>query len=263
MSLDICTLASGSKGNCTLIKSEKTAVIIDSGLAAKEIILRMKNAGVSPEEIKGILVTHEHSDHIKGISSLSKKYSIPVFADERLWTALEGKTDVNPRLIKIFHGDDFFLDDLTVSPFMLPHDSAFCTGFSIYCGGRKISVATDLGFMPDRVMNKLEKSDLILLESNHDVEMLKTCRYPEMLKARILGSRGHLSNDTAAECILKLACKGTRQFILGHLSEESNTPRIAYATASDMLEINEVHINKDVYIDVAPQHTIGRYIKII
>ncbi len=263
MSLDICTLASGSKGNCTLIKSENTTILIDTGISLKDIIDRLKSVNVIPEDIKAILVTHEHSDHIKGICSLSKKFKIPVYADERLWSALENKLQIPEKLMKIFQGDDFFIDDLTISPFMLPHDAAFCNGFSIYCKGRKISISTDLGFMPDRVLNRLEKSDLILLESNHDINMLKNCRYPETLKARILSSRGHLSNDTAAECILKLALKGTKQFILGHLSEESNTPQLAYKTTFEMLEINDVKVNKDVYLDIAPQHTVGNYIKIV
>ena len=262
MSFDICSLSSGSKGNCTLISSENTKLLIDAGIGLRELEARLRRLDVRPSEITGIFLTHEHQDHIRSAFAFAKKYPARVFAHEILWEVLEPDCKIPFAKRVVFTDSDFYVNDITVSPFAVSHDVPHCNGYSLYCQGRKISTATDLGVVTPQVEAALMGSDVVLLESNHDIDMLRKGRYSESLKRRILGNRGHLSNEAAAELVLRLAKQDTRQIILGHLSEENNLPELAFAASLQRLQQEGIKEGEDIYIDVATQNAISRYIRI-
>ncbi len=260
MALHFCTLGSGSKGNSYLIKSEKNTVLVDAGLSARSIANYLTEFGISPNEIDGILVTHEHSDHIGGINVLSKKYSVPVYANEKTMMQVMRKcTDIDSKNVRIFNtGEDFFIGEMNVCPFKTPHDSIDSCGFSIYCKQNKITVATDLGHMTKTVVEACKGSDLLVLESNHDIDMLTNGPYSQYLKQRVQGPKGHLSNNACADTAAYLLDYGLKQLILAHLSEENNTPELAYSTVCNTLRSRGAEDGVDVNIEVARQNARGK-----
>ena len=261
--MKIVNLGSGSKGNCTLVATKSTVVLIDAGLTLSDIEQKLEKLGVSPEYIKGILVTHEHSDHIKSVGKMCKKYHIPVFAHEREWQVLMTKCkDILPNLRFAFGDADFYLGDFTISPFELSHDANMCVGYSILSQGKKFSIATDLGICPEKIVERLKGSQVVLLEANHDENLLaNNPNYPVILKRRILSSKGHLSNKQSAEVISKLV-GGTNQVVLGHLSEENNSPELAYNTIKSLLAEKGIEEGKHIFIDVAYQDRISNIFEI-
>lgn len=261
--MKIVTLGSGSKGNCTLVASEKTKILIDAGLPIIDIEQKLTSLNVLPEEIAGILITHEHSDHIKSVGKLSKKYHIPVFAHIQEWASLNQKTnDIFPQLQKQFDDNDFYIGDLTISSFKLSHDANMCLGYSVFNNGAKFSIATDLGICPKDIIEKLKGSNIVILEANHDQNLLaNNPKYPAILKRRILSSKGHLSNIASAEVISQLV-GGTNQVILGHLSEENNSPSLAYNTIKNYLAQKGIIEGKNIFIDVATQHRMSNIFEI-
>lgn len=253
-------LASGSKGNCTYIESNLAKILVDDGLSLTNLEARLKQINVNPDDITAILLTHEHSDHLHGIKFFLKKHRtvkvyIPAFVKNYGISAI---TELPMGQIEWYSTSDFFIKDVTVSAIVLPHDSKFCVGYSLHFGGRKISVCTDLGFMSKQTLAFLSGSDLIFLESNHDENLLKqNPRYPIRTKKRILGNMGHLSNTSCAAALVDLVKSGVRQVVLSHLSEENNTPELAYATVKNFLLERGIIEGKHVCVDVAFQHKIG------
>ena len=239
--MNFCPLYSGSSGNSMYIKSKETCLLIDAGRSVRDIERALLSVGASGK-IDGILVTHEHTDHIKSVGAISRKYDVPVYANEYTFGAMEKNVgDIPLKNIRIFNTEqDFFIKDICVYPFSIPHDAADPVGFCLESGGKKISVLTDLGYMPQRLYDIVHKSNVMLIESNHDIKMLQTGPYPQFLKRRILGTRGHLSNDAAADALLKIYDKGVGQVILGHLSEKNNTVRKAVETVMQVLRTNGV-----------------------
>jgi len=238
--LKILPLFSSSKGNCTYVESEKTALLIDIGISCKRLIASFDENKINPNSIEAILITHEHSDHIKGIKTFANKYSIPVYATEKTWTKLSS-IEISSSLKKTFsHDNNFIIGDIVVSPFKIPHDAIDPSGFSFYSDEQKITVATDLGHINEYLLSKMIKSNSILLESNHDIEMLKAGPYPYQLKQRILGNYGHLSNSLTAKTVGYLIKNGTKNFILGHLSEDNNFPELALETVKSNLKIQKI-----------------------
>jgi phosphoribosyl 1,2-cyclic phosphodiesterase len=228
------------------------------GVACQVSEEALERIGVKPEKIDAILITHEHADHIKGVEAFANKYNIEVYAHTLAWKALSPKLSrAKVKRSISFELEDFFIKDVTVSPFKLSHDSIFCIGYSFYCAGCKISMATDLGAISADALDKLKNSDIVLLESNHCVNMLKSGNYPQRLKYRILSSKGHLSNDSASKICVELALSGVKQIILGHLSEENNTPALAYKTTIERLAENGFKANKDIFVEVALQDEIS------
>lgn len=227
MSLKICSLFSGSTGNCTYVAGGNTELIIDAGVALGRIEKALKVLGSDCERVS-VLVTHRHSDHTAGLAALMKKYpSVQVYAHERTAAELE-RTGAFSRKFRTFSFEDFYVGDITVSPLALSHD-VFCVGFNLMCGGKKISYVTDTGYLPDGVLESAQDSDLVMLECNHSPELLAANRsYSHALKLRILSAKGHLSNEDCAQAIVKLAKSGVRHFILAHLSRENNYPELAY-----------------------------------
>lgn len=260
--MKIVTLGSGSKGNCTLIASDSTYILIDAGLPLGEIEAKLISLGVNPQKINGILITHEHSDHIKSVGLFSKKYKTPVFAHVLEWKILRTKLDICEDLQGQFGDSDFYIGDLTISNFKLSHDANLCVGYSVYNNGAKFSIATDLGCCPPEIIEKLKGSNIVILEANHDETLLaNNPKYPVLLKRRILSSKGHLSNKTTAEVISQLV-GGTNQIILGHLSEENNNPNLAYNSIKTFLAQKGIIEGKNIFIDVATQHKMGNIFEI-
>ena len=239
-----CPLYSGSSGNAAYLKTAKACLLIDAGKSMRDIERALEAIGARHNRIDGILVTHEHSDHIKSAGSLSRKYSIPIYANEATFSAMEGKIGpVSLKNIRTFcTGQDFFIQDICIHPYAIPHDAAEPVGYCFYNGGSKISMMTDLGHVPDKLLDVVEKSNLLLLESNHDLDMLAKGPYPQYLKTRIAGRKGHLSNLAAAQALLKLKERGLGQVILGHLSETNNTAATAVKTVYSVLGQNGVEL---------------------
>ncbi|MBE7038869.1 MAG: MBL fold metallo-hydrolase [Ruminococcaceae bacterium] len=250
------TLFSGSSGNATLISGNDTNILIDAGVSCAKIVSELDKVGVNPNEIDALLITHEHIDHTSGVRVMSKKFNIPVFATEE---TLEGMNlyDVFPSNIRsIKKGEVFGIREFEIFPFAIPHDANNPVGYSVLAENKKYTVATDIGHINEKLLKCLYKSDTILLESNHDLDMLKNGRYSYPLKRRILGDFGHLSNDNAAWVATQLAKWGTKNIILGHLSNENNTPDLAYECAYNMLTKNDAKVGCDVILKVAKRFGI-------
>jgi phosphoribosyl 1,2-cyclic phosphodiesterase len=237
----VSVLASSSSGNSTLVATESTRLLVDAGLSRKETFERLTASGVRPDSLTAILITHEHSDHIAGLHTIAKKLNIPVymsrltapcvFANDDSWSE-----EYTPKLELFAAGSSFTIGDIDVASFTIPHDAADPVGFSFRAEGIKISIATDLGYMPESIRFHLRGSDVLLLESNHDLEMLKVGPYPWALKQRIMGRNGHLSNDVACTFIRQELDTSTSTLILGHLSAHNNHPEIVRLMASQALE---------------------------
>ena len=261
--MKIVNLGSGSKGNCTLVSSAGTVVLIDVGLPLAEVETKLDVLGVSPSFINGILITHEHSDHIKSVGKFSKKYNVPVYAHLNEWPVLDRKiSDIAPNLKFGFTEQEFRIGGLVVSAFRLNHDANVCVGYSIFSNGAKFSIATDLGNCPKDIIEKIKGSQLVLLEANHDENLLlNNPNYPLILKKRILSNNGHLSNKQSAEVIAQLV-GGTNQIVLSHLSEENNSPALAYNTIKSILAEKGIEEGKNIFIDVAYQHQMSNIFEI-
>lgn len=204
--INFCSIFSGSSGNCLFVNSNHTKILVDSGVSCKKVCEGLETIGTSITEIDAILVTHEHSDHVQSIGTVSQKYNIPVYANIETWNAMEKQRNkINPKNICTFQNDtDFQLKDLTIHPFSTPHDAANPCGFNIHNGSKRLSIATDLGHMDNRLISELYDSSFVFLESNYDPEILKVSKYPFPLKKRISGPHGHLSNSTAGKTISNL-----------------------------------------------------------
>ena len=231
-------------GNCLYVESDNTKLLIDAGVSLKKIEKGLDTINVSPSSLDGILVTHEHSDHIQSLGNLSKKFNLPVFANSETFDAMPKQTDkistenINKFKIK----QKFSINDIEITPFAIPHDAANPCGFNISCNDDKISIATDIGHMTNEILKQLEGSKFVLLESNYDTEVLKLSKYPFSLKKRIAGPNGHLSNEIASKVINYLLHDNLKTAMLGHLSKESNFPELAYQTVVNEL----INSNSDV-----------------
>lgn len=257
--MKIVTLASGSKGNCTLLQTDRVKILIDAGINLAEIEDKLRILDVNPKDIAGILVTHEHSDHIKGLGPFARKYGSYVFAHSAEWKILEekiGRIDIRQK--KEFVSSSFFIEDLTVNSFQLSHDCNLCLGYSFFNQGNKISIATDLGIVTPSVIENLKDSLLIILEANHDEKLLlNNTNYSSVLKQRILSNRGHLSNLATATAIANIMNSNLKQIVLAHLSEENNSPELAYKTIKQELLKYGIVEGENLFIDVSTQHEIG------
>lgn len=251
------SLYSGSSGNCLLVQTSNTKILIDAGESAKKISSALSSIDIDPTSIDAILVTHEHSDHVKGLGTLSKKYNIPVYANSKTWDAMEEQAaKINENNIKKFTiEENFEVGDFKVHPFKIPHDAANPCGFNIMYDNKKISIATDIGHMTSNIVHKLEDSSFILLESNYDPNILKCSPYPYLLKKRIAGPNGHLPNEEAGKTISFLTHSGLESVMLGHLSKENNFPELAYKTVVD--ELIQNNYNEDsLKISVAKRDSL-------
>lgn len=262
--LKFCSLYSGSTGNSLYVENENTRILVDAGESAKKIEVALSSIDVSIQSLDAILVTHEHSDHVKGLGTLSKKYQIPVYSTPETFDAMSLQTEkiqhCNIKKFKI--GDNFEIGDLEIHPFSIPHDAANPCGFNIISHGKKISIATDLGHMDFSILKNLEESVFLLLEANYDPEVLKCSKYPYLLKERIAGPNGHLSNPMAGKTISYLLQSGLKNVMLGHLSKENNFPELAYKTVLEQLMENHFDENS-LKLSVASRSTPSELLEVV
>ena len=245
----ICPLFSGSTGNSYYIGTKSAGVLVDAGRSAKQMEGMLRSCEIDPLAVAGILITHEHTDHISGVRVLAKRYQIPVFASRGTLTALSGKLDgVHTYIVP----DGLQLAGMTIQTFHTPHDCAESLGYRIKThDDRVITVATDIGHLSEEVINGLLGADFVVLESNHDTMMLRDGSYPYYLQRRILSDRGHLCNDACAAFLVELAKTGTTRFLLAHLSRENNTRALALETALSALTAAGFAPGTDFILDAA------------
>ena len=257
--MKVVSLASGSKGNSYLISTDKTLILIDNGLTDRELLDKLKVLKVNPINIDAIFITHEHGDHIKGLSTFLKKYNPKVYIHNDSVSLVNKKLNNKLKNEIIFYDEDIItFKDILVSNFSQSHDSKHCCGFSVNNNTAKVSFSTDLGYMQPHIIKNLKDSNLIYLEANHDEKiLLNNPNYPAYLKQRILSNKGHLSNKSSAEAICSLCYNNARQIVLSHLSEENNSPSLAYNSIKNFLKENGITEGEDIFIDVARQDKIG------
>ncbi len=253
MALQFCSFASGSSGNSYLVKDDNTAVLIDAGISGKRILEGLEETGTPREMVSALLITHEHIDHVKSIPVLTKRIpDLRVYANRATWEGIERPVPESARYF-FETGQQFRIGDLTVHPFPVPHDAAEPVGFSIYGEGRQVSICTDVGYVTDEIEKEIEGADLLLLEANHEREMLLMGRYPYPLKQRILGDEGHLSNVSCGEVLSRIVGRTDkkRQVLLGHLSRENNDPSVAMLAVRNTLQEQDIFVGPDLQIQVA------------
>ena len=238
MSVRMTVLASGSRGNCTVISSGGASILVDAGLSCRETVKRMRASGEDPHQIRAIVISHEHSDHVAGLQVLARRLKSPVYMSEATYQSwrrftrdAEGKPVNIERREHFRVGHSFSIGDITITPFTIPHDAADPCGFTFKASGVKIGIATDLGYLPYSVKDNLRNCDGLMIESNHDLEMLRNGPYPWMVKQRVMSRVGHLSNSALAD-FLQTDYDGNAEFlVLAHLSEQNNHPELARETA--------------------------------
>ena len=260
---NFCSLYSGSSGNSLFVETQNTKLLIDAGVSSKKIETALNDINIDPSTLDGILVTHEHIDHVQGLGTLSKKFDLPVFVNQETLDAMPKQKDkISENNIKTFKiSDKFDIGDLEIKPFSIPHDAANPCGFNIWKNNKKISIATDIGHMTNPILKSLEESLFIMLEANYDPEVLRCSPYPFTLKSRIAGPTGHLPNEMAGKTISHLLKSGLKNAMLGHLSNQSNFPELAYKTVVDELISN--NYNEDcISLSVASRDNHSKIITI-
>jgi phosphoribosyl 1,2-cyclic phosphodiesterase len=247
-----CSLYSGSSGNSIFVSSEETKILIDAGLPGKKIEMALNKINREASNIDAIFITHEHSDHIKGVGVLSRRYDIPIYANKSTWKEMFDKIGkIKEKNIKIMENDYVILKDMKITKYNISHDAAEPVGYTIQAGKKKVCIATDLGYFSEEVKAAVSEADIVLLESNHDVDMVKCGPYPYNLKRRILSDIGHLSNDDCGKAIAYIAKGKCKRIILGHLSKTNNHPQLAYETVVSVLRENDIELDRDICVDMA------------
>lgn len=257
-------LASSSKGNCSYVGTKQNGILIDAGVGIRNFVAHMSLIGIHTKAIRGIFVTHEHSDHIKGLSRIQTALKVPVYGSKGTLVSLLEKGILNPHSdLRVISEETVYLDGMAVSAFHTPHDSAESQCYRIETEDyKKICICTDLGHMTEEIHQQLSQSDLVMLESNYEENLLQIGIYPPFLKRRIAGLRGHLSNGDCAEEIAALYEKGIRHFVLGHLSEENNRPELAFANIVHKLSECDAALESDYQLFVAPKTNTGKVIEV-
>lgn len=259
MEFSVCTLASSSKGNAVYVRLGGDEILIDAGISCKRLTDALRSLNTDISRIKAIFITHEHSDHVSGLETVSKKHKIPIhFTEPSARAHLRSAKTEHTAAVSIIHPLLYTeqVGSLTVRSFVTPHDSAASVGFIVTDGTDEhtLALATDIGCVTDEVSDALIGCENVILESNHDENMLLCGAYPYELKRRILSERGHLSNEAAAAFVARLAASGTKRILLAHLSQDNNLPEIAYHTSLCVLEGREVHL------DVASPSAVTRLV---
>ncbi|MDO4490278.1 MAG: MBL fold metallo-hydrolase [Lachnospiraceae bacterium] len=264
--MKLCSIASGSSGNCIFAGTEKTGILIDAGISGKRIEAGLNTIDRKTADIDGIFVTHEHIDHIAGLGVIARRYGIPIYTTPGTYQAVLNTKSVGKMPEGLFHAvqpdTEVQVGDLTVHPFRISHDAADPLGYRVEAEGKKAAVATDLGFYNEYITEQLKGLDCLLLESNHDVRMLEVGSYPYYLKKRILGNRGHLSNETAGRLLCEVLHDHMKHIVLGHLSRENNYPSLAYETVcSEVTMGDNPWKSGDFHITVAKRDEPGELLE--
>lgn len=272
MALKFCSFASGSSGNCYLIKSDSTALLVDVGITGKRVLGGIEEKGLSPDEIDGIMLTHEHIDHVRSLRMISKKTgNAKVYGSKGTLQAVSDKV-AEEKVCPLTPGEPQYIGDILVKPFHLSHDAAEPMGYSFEQDGRILTIVTDTGYVSEEIFDHVAEADFLVLEANHEVNILKMGAYPYSLKRRILGDEGHLSNETAGKCLCQML-KNRKQegekadadmpsVVLAHLSNENNTPGQAYLTIRNILFEEDFYIDKDLKLDIARRDEISPYMEV-
>ena len=264
MTLSFCSFASGSTGNCYMVKSENTTILIDVGISGKKIVEGLSSKNIEIEEIDCILITHEHSDHIKSLKLISKKaINAKVFASIGTWSKIIDLVS-EEKIKRLEYGKPILIGDILVSPFKLSHDTSDPIGYSFKKGDKKITIVTDTGYVTEEIFENIKDADLLVLEANHEVNILQFGKYPYSLKRRILGEKGHLSNEAAGNCICQMLeynieakISKMPKVVLAHLSRENNTPEQAYLTIKNILGEKNFYMKKDLTLEVITRDKIS------
>ena len=256
------SIASGSSGNCTYIGSDNTHILIDAGVSKKRIEEGLKSLDLTLSDISAIFVTHEHTDHIAALHTILKKFDIPIYATGGTIQGIKASDKkaemVNSRFVQVMVDKEVLVGDMKINPMTISHDANEPCGYTVFVGDKKIGVATDLGCYDDYTVNRLSDCDALLLEANHDIRMLQTGPYPYVLKARILGDKGHLCNEKSGELLSKLVNNKLQGVFLGHLSKENNLPELAYEAVRVELQMNDsLKFNDGFPIMVADRSAIS------
>lgn len=251
MGIKFCSLSSGSTGNCQYIETKNTRILVDGGFSGKKIESLLSSIGVCPSSLDGILVTHEHIDHVKGVGVFSRRYNLPIFANSNTWKGMEGTIGkIKGENIKTFvTGDYFDIKDISINPIKVFHDALEPVGFVLYINKVKISIITDTGLINEDIKDKIKDSSLYFMESNHDIEMLKEGSYPWALKQRILSPNGHLSNDDAGKALGQVISGKGEIILLAHLSQDNNTPYLAAETVKHIIAKQGIDM-KDIKLNL-------------
>ncbi|MBR5597280.1 MAG: MBL fold metallo-hydrolase [Lachnospiraceae bacterium] len=265
--MELCSIASGSSGNCIYVGTDATHLLVDVGISGKKTECGLNSIGKTLHDIDGILITHEHSDHICGLGVLSRKFQIPIYATKKTIEAIQMTTSVgkiNQELfVPICADESFWVKDILVDPMHTSHDAVEPVAYRFKYGNKKAAIATDLGTYNDYTVECLKGMDLLFLEANHDVNMLQVGPYPYKLKQRILGDRGHLSNELSGRLLKRIIHKDLQGVILGHLSKDNNIPELAYETVRVELAMgSEIYNEYMCPISVAKRDEVSPLIKI-
>jgi phosphoribosyl 1,2-cyclic phosphodiesterase len=262
ISFRVSILASGSTGNCTLLESGCTSLLVDAGLGKRELLRRFEALGRSrPEHLDGVLLTHEHSDHSTGLAQLSRDWNCPAYLTEPAHREIRKMYEDGPKA-RLHHfqyirpGIKFFIGDIEITAFTIPHDAADPVGYSFRANGKKVAIVTDLGYMPAHVKEHLRDADALILESNHDLEMLKVGPYPWYIKQRVMSRTGHLSNDVVSEFLADAEAFDARAkyLVLAHISEQNNNPHTARISAEEALNRRAAEYAFHGTLHLASQH---------
>ena len=263
----LCSIASGSSGNCIYVGSDCAHVLIDAGISGRRVEAGLNSLELTGRDLDGILITHEHSDHIKGLGVIARKYGIPIYATGGTVDAMvrSGSLGKIPEGIfrEIREDEPCLIKDLVINPFTIPHDAAQPVGYRLECGEHSVGIATDLGKYNEYIIENLQNLDALLLEANHDIRMLQVGRYPYYLKQRIMGDRGHLSNENAGQLLCRLLHDNLKAVFLGHLSKENNYEELAYETVcSEVTMGDNPYKSKDFKIQVAKRDYISETVTV-
>lgn len=253
--MKVCSLASSSKGNCTIVYNENEILVVDLGITFKEFAQKLELLKLNIDNVIGAIVTHEHSDHIKGLQTFSRTLNKPIYCHYNSVDGIIRKTKL-PLNAFIRFDSNFKVGSFDISPFEVSHD-VFCVGYNIYENSSKVSIVTDLGYTTNAVVERLWDSRLVILEANHDEKMLMNGPYPAILKSRILSKKGHLSNVSTAKVVAELAQHNVKQVLFAHLSEENNTPQVCYDTICEYLKNVGVEPQVNIKMDIAKPQGVG------
>lgn len=250
-------LASGSTGNAIFLQIGNARILVDAGISARRIEQGLRAVGINPTEIDAILLTHEHGDHVNGLPVFTRKFKAPVYARRRTWDAIQPAHHVEAAYRREL-GGRLEIGGVRIEPFAISHDAAEPVGFNFFYGDLKCVIATDMGCVSERVEQDIALADVMVFESNHDVAMLRNGPYPEHLKKRILGTRGHLSNLETGRCLARMNKKSGMHVFLAHLSQQNNCPDLALSTVEKVLEQQGTRLEQDLFLHLAhPSETVS------
>lgn len=263
--MDLCSVCSGSSGNCIYVGDDNTHMIVDAGASGKKMESGVNTFDLSLKDMDAVLITHEHQDHVKGLGVIARRYGIPIYGTRGTLQAIQSMKQLGDIPAELFHeiraDEDFYINDICVKPFEISHDAAQPVGYRFEKEKKAMAIATDLGEYTEYTIDKLSGLDVLLLEANHDVRMLQVGAYPYYLKQRILGRKGHLSNEASGKLLSKILHDGMKKIFLGHLSKENNYEELAYETVRlEIAMADNKYKPEDFAIEVARRDVASKLV---